>query len=313
MLYERMGLVGSRESVETEPSWQRLFTPLYQNASMTWVRQKSWSSLSATVKEIRCTGPFRSDYQSDCTRFIVMLDAIGGRSNLRTNPSRSTPVLIDSLHQMSIVPANAPIYAHSDELRYMRHITFTFQTDVIKTILDENELDIRGLETSRFMFFEPSLLHLARAFEVECESEEPTDILYGDSLSLALLSKLCRLKNHRRTAINSSKLTSRQMRRVMDYLFARLSHPVSLIELSTVANLSRSHFARAFRNSTGLPPHQWLLRQRVRKVQELLLAGGIPLSQIAVATGFSDQSHLTRVFTRIVGESPAAWLRDRST
>ena len=240
-----------------------------------------------------------------------MLDAIGGRSNLRTDPFRPTPVLIDSIHQMSIVPANSPVYAHSDELRYMRHITFAFQTPVIKTLLSEDDLDISGLEIPRFMLFEPSLLHLARAFEVECESEEPTDLLYGDSLSLALLTKLSCLEKPQRTAAQFSKLTSRQMRRVTDYLIARLAHPVGLMELAAVANLSRAHFARAFRNSTGLPPHQWLLRQRVNKVQELLLVGRIPISQIALLTGFSDQSHLTRVFTRIVGESPVAWRRDR--
>ena len=75
-------------------------------------------------------------------------------------------------------------------------------------------------------------------------------------------------------------------------------------------DLSVSHFSRAFRTSTGLPPHQWLLRQRVKAAKQLLGVHDLPLSEIAISAGFANQSHFTRVFSSVVGVSPGAWRRD---
>ena len=71
--------------------------------------------------------------------------------------------------------------------------------------------------------------------------------------------------------------------------------------------LSVGHFSRAFRISTGLPPHQWLLRQRVKVAKQLMTVRDLPLSEIAISAGFANQSHFTRVFSASVGVSPAAW------
>jgi AraC family transcriptional regulator len=73
--------------------------------------------------------------------------------------------------------------------------------------------------------------------------------------------------------------------------------------------LSVSHFSRAFRRSMGAAPHNWLLTCRVEAAKEKLRDHRLTLSDVALACGFADQSHLTRVFTRIVGVSPGAWRR----
>jgi len=69
------------------------------------------------------------------------------------------------------------------------------------------------------------------------------------------------------------------------------------------------HFARLFRRTVGVPPHQYVLRRRVERAKELLLTGRLGLSEVALAAGFSDQSHLTRVFRRAVGLTPARFRR----
>ncbi len=87
----------------------------------------------------------------------------------------------------------------------------------------------------------------------------------------------------------------------------------ALASVSNVAaklGLSPSQFSRAFKTTTGFPPHRWQLIHRITKAQELMRYGGLPLSQIALATGFAEQSHFTRVFRKVVGVSPGAWLRD---
>ena len=72
-----------------------------------------------------------------------------------------------------------------------------------------------------------------------------------------------------------------------------------------------SHFERAFRQTTGMPPHQWLTKHRVERAKALLSLGSLELAEIAEACGFADQSHFTRVFSRCEGVTPGRWRRRR--
>ena len=75
--------------------------------------------------------------------------------------------------------------------------------------------------------------------------------------------------------------------------------------------MSVSHFSRAFRRTMGVAPHKWLLTRRVELAKERLRDHQLSLLDVALACGFADQSHLTRVFTCMVGLSPGAWRRAR--
>jgi AraC family transcriptional regulator len=90
----------------------------------------------------------------------------------------------------------------------------------------------------------------------------------------------------------------------------RLADQISLGELAKECRLSISHFARAFRQSTGETPHRWLLKRRIEAAKELLLSSELAIAEIALDCGFSDQSHLTRVFSVMVGASPGVWRRN---
>jgi transcriptional regulator GlxA family with amidase domain len=102
-----------------------------------------------------------------------------------------------------------------------------------------------------------------------------------------------------------------QVRRVLAHIETNLSTPLRNKDLAAVARLSPFHFAVAFRNSVGESPHEHLIRRRVERAQGLMLSTDKPLSLIAIECGLADQAHLTRLFRRIVGESPAAWRRAR--
>ncbi|MFC0397928.1 helix-turn-helix domain-containing protein [Paraburkholderia rhizosphaerae] len=84
---------------------------------------------------------------------------------------------------------------------------------------------------------------------------------------------------------------------------------VTLTALGRACGLSPSHFAREFKQSTGLPPHRWALKNKVSRAQDMLLHSGLTLPAIAFACGFVDQSHLGRWFKRLTGLSPKAWQR----
>jgi len=93
-------------------------------------------------------------------------------------------------------------------------------------------------------------------------------------------------------------------RRVCDYIEGHLDEKIRLDGLAALTGLSTDHFARAFHQSVGAPPHTYLLRRRLEHVEHMLRETHAPLSEIALATGFSDQSHLARHFRRWAGASP---------
>lgn len=94
-------------------------------------------------------------------------------------------------------------------------------------------------------------------------------------------------------------------RRICEHIESHLDEKISLSALAAMAGLSPQHFARTFRQSVGMPPHSYLLRRRVERVELMLRDTQLPLSEIAAATGFSDQSHLARHFHRLTGVSPS--------
>ncbi len=94
------------------------------------------------------------------------------------------------------------------------------------------------------------------------------------------------------------------MRRVREYLEVHLGESIDLSMLAGVAGLSVHHFARQFKQSAGVAPHHYLMQKRVERAQEMLAQTDLPLSEIAYAAGFSDQSHLARHFRHMLGTTP---------
>jgi transcriptional regulator GlxA family with amidase domain len=97
------------------------------------------------------------------------------------------------------------------------------------------------------------------------------------------------------------------LRRVRDYVEAHLEDNIGLEELAGMAGLSTSHFGRAFKQSEGVSPHRYLLQCRVRHASGLLAETELSLSEIAIASGFADQSHFCRQFGKLVATTPSAY------
>jgi AraC family transcriptional regulator len=103
-----------------------------------------------------------------------------------------------------------------------------------------------------------------------------------------------------------------QVRAVLAHIEANLALSIRNKDLAMVAGLSEFHFNVAFRRSTGRSPHVYVVRRRMELAQGLMLSTAKSLSEIAAECGFADQPHFTRLFRRVVGESPAAWRRPRA-
>jgi AraC-like DNA-binding protein len=108
-------------------------------------------------------------------------------------------------------------------------------------------------------------------------------------------------------------LAPRHLRRAKAMLLADLEGKVALETVARACGLSASYFSRAFHVSVGAPPRRWALAHRIRAAQAAIRAEQASLAEIALRHGFSDQSHFTRVFTRLVGISPGAWAKRASS
>ena len=153
--------------------------------------------------------------------------------------------------------------------------------------------------------------HLGLSLLPALSAPEQVSRLYMDHVALALTAHVA--QTYGGVQILSPPvqggLANWQERRAKEMLAGDLSGGIPLHEIAAECGLSASHFSRAFRRSTGLAPHAWLIRTRVEAAQAMLRARDAPLSEIALACGFTDQSHFTRVFTRRIGLSPGAWRR----
>jgi len=145
--------------------------------------------------------------------------------------------------------------------------------------------------------------YLARTFEMGAA----TDSLYADALAHALGAHLIEHYSDRATKPQDrppDNLSWRQLEQVYDYIECNLHQPLTVTELATIAGVSPTHFTRLFREQTGEPPHRYVLNRRLDQAERLIAGRQLPLAVIAVAVGFSDQSHLNRVMRAQRGVTP---------
>ncbi|WP_298875116.1 AraC family transcriptional regulator [uncultured Bradyrhizobium sp.] len=158
---------------------------------------------------------------------------------------------------------------------------------------------------------DPVMRHIGGVFLQALRRPAETNQLFVDSMMLAFTTHAAQTYGGMRSGVKVSRggLAPWQLKRVYEKLDADLGGTLSLQQVAAEFGLSVSYFSRAFRVSTGLPPHQWLLRQRVKAAKQLMTVNDLPLSEIAIAVGFANQSHFTKVFSAQVGASPATWRR----
>ncbi|MBP0593010.1 helix-turn-helix transcriptional regulator [Paraburkholderia sp. LEh10] len=137
--------------------------------------------------------------------------------------------------------------------------------------------------------------------------------LFVDGLLIALHSHLAATYSGVRVADarKTGALAPWQELRAKAMIDAHLEDGLSILELAAACELSPAYFCRAFRRSTGLAPHQWLMRRRIDIARGLLERGTLSITEIAISCGFSDQSHFTRVFSQMTGATPRAWRQAR--
>jgi AraC family transcriptional regulator len=145
------------------------------------------------------------------------------------------------------------------------------------------------------------------------ELETPTELgpLYVDAIADSMALHILRRASSITPDTGSGGLSARALHRAIERIDSRVENGISLQELADEVGLSRAHFAKAFRQSTGLSPHRYLTNRRIGVAQERLSSSDDPLAEIALACGFSSQAHFTEYFRRATGQTPRAFRRAR--
>jgi AraC family transcriptional regulator len=132
--------------------------------------------------------------------------------------------------------------------------------------------------------------------------------------SLVTASSILQSEIERRSSSNiarSGVLASWQITRLEAFIDQNLHRSIVARDLSAVARRSPAHFSRSFKKTFGEPPHAYVVRRRLERACQFLVATSEPLSEIALSVGLSDHAHLCRLFRRAFGKSPSTWRRER--
>ena len=170
-----------------------------------------------------------------------------------------------------------------------------FAPAFLRHVAEENGLNADAVELRpSFDQRDEAVKHIGLAMLAEMEAGGGGGRVYGDSLATALATHLLRNHGISPQAVSDQRggLPRSTLRRVTDFVNDNLSMDLGLSEMAGVANLSRYHFSRQFKRSTGLPPHQYVIGRRVKRARELLSGTDLSVGDVASAVGFTHQCHL---------------------
>lgn len=271
---------------------------------------RDWTSLFTSVQKEM---PFQGVFQPSRDHLIVL--------------HRDGPVQVESLTDRKIgrrvIPAGG-IHIISPGVDFGIHLTAAIETVhvyVRRSVIEEVALEMVDGDPARIdipnaIVEGDKALHAlidASAFAVEDESLGSS--MFADYMSRTIASQLIRtyskakLKGGGRMSMYPS--LSPTMSEAVDYMTANIDTAINLADIAQAINRSPSHIARMFRTELGMPPHRYLINLRVDKARRLLEKTSMSIAEIAYECGFAHQEHLTRLFGRHTGTTPAAYRRSK--
>ena len=206
-----------------------------------------------------------------------------------------------------ILPAGAPTSWHLEREEEVRHLHLYLSPTLIQRIAASADLNPDQVELiDEFGAFDPQVESIALSLLSELRSDGLGGKLYVESLANILGIHL--LRHHSSVKQPSLSrpigLTRTTLRPAITYIEEHLAENLSLSDIAAVVHLSLYHFARLFKESTGVPPHQYVIGRRVERAKLLLSTTNWSLTTIAHTVGFAHESHLALHFKRLTGLTP---------
>ncbi len=182
-------------------------------------------------------------------------------------------------------------------------------------VSSETERFYDGLDGRPMVYFDDrrlrSTLEKLRSIVTADDPESHVEDIYAETLGLLTVIELALLqaKGSAAAAAPRHKLSDAQRSRVFDYVEEKLSSELTLDAMAGVANLSRFHFARAFKETVGIPPYAYVLQRRIELSKRLLSTTRLSVGEVALATGFKTPSHFIKAFQNATGTTPGIYRR----
>ncbi len=162
----------------------------------------------------------------------------------------------------------------------------------------------------QFAIRDPLARELGLALDREMMSTQPSPRIYAESLATALTAHvLATYANPTFTQPSGPALTRTQLKRSIDFMNDNATRDLALSEIAAVANMSKYHFAKSFREMMKIAPHQYLVKLRIEKARQLLMIDSLSVEEIANMVGYSDKTHFAAQFRKIVGVTPHGYRR----
>lgn len=250
----------------------------------------------------------RGYYLSPDPRIVLFFNDVSKQIRL-TNRETARDHDYRPMTRAVYVPAGVPMWTTFTTAHRFSHLDLHLHHDRLLRMLSPS----MGRSTS------------LAALKRPVEAEEPRSVALLGSLLVDELANPGRPSIHAENLVASivtglldlsaeadkpaGRLTQAQMNKLTALVTSRADCRVSIADMAAAVGLSESWFASVFKQTTGMPPHQWQMARRIELSQHLLEAGELSIAQIAAQMGFSDQAHFTKAFRQAVGHTPAAWRR----
>lgn len=267
------------------------------------LKRRSWSGIAACA--IRIAAPITYDFRLiSRSNYVALRDfhRVDGETRIKGLPPSTTK---DLRNKLAFLPAG-------HELEGWHKFDKTAAAVIV--VLDQDRpnnevIDLAALPP-RLEFEDAMLRSLLLRFQALLDDPSLDTPGYAETLAELLAFELARTSPLQQSApTNQSGLTPNQVRLVTEYVHNHMYEKISISELAALVDLTRFHFIRAFKQSAGVPPHQFIIRRRVDRAKEMLAEQSASIAEIAARTGFGSAVQMTRAFRRVVGTTPSAFRR----
>lgn len=211
--------------------------------------------------------------------------------------------------EMCLVPRHVETWLRTDDSHYL-YLSVDISDAALAAASDGTRGDVELRRVGSLV--DARVGALAAAVNAERVAGFPNGRLFLDSVEQALAVALVKGYAVQRRSVQTRRggLGSARLRRIKEFVDARIEDELTLCEMAQAVELSTAHFSRMFRKSTGETPHQFFLRQRVERAKEMLRSADGRVLDVAVACGFKSQQHFAQAFRNVCGASPTEYRQE---
>ena len=291
---------GPAKLILEEPEWRRPQVALAQGIVPAKAVASRWTDTRTETREVN--SEIKANYHTIglALRGTVLTLSVSGQT-IHDGRVATGMFQVSGPHQ----PTQGVFHAPCDFLHL--HIS----NDLIRECSEEvpgcrysGDIDLGGPAFSRDLVIEQLARVLIEAEDVGLKLFQ----LQVDGVGLAIAARLLGVRHTKQ--LNRSKVSALakwRLKRAVDFIEANLDQAITLTDLAQSAGLTRMHFAAQFRAATGIRPHDFILKRRIDRAQDLLVKTDMAVVEVALEVGFQTQAHFTTVFRRLVGSTPYRW------